>query len=104
MALNAINRVREAELQAKKQVEDAEHSSEEAILSAKKKASLIEEEAKEKANLLFLHKEDKARKASDEIMVTSYNASLISSKKLKESCTAKQDSVNKRILEIIKNP
>lgn len=104
MALNAINRVREAELQAKKRVEDAEHTSEEAVLSANKKAALIEEEAKEKAKLQFLHKEDKARKAADEIMVTSHNASLISSKKLKESCLDKQNTVNKRILEIIKNP
>ncbi len=104
MAFDAINRVRETELWSKMQIDKSESDVAELKSAAEKKAARIISDAKEKAGLQLLHKEGKAQADADEILVTARNAAVITVGNLKRSCADKQQTVNKKILDILKNP
>lgn len=101
MAFAAIEKVKEAELLARENIELAEKEAENRILAAKMQALETEKSASEKALADCSSKEDRARKKADEIMVTAHNTSLLTCEEIKRNSQKKQDAVNKKILKLI---
>lgn len=101
MALAAIDSIREAELNAQKQIDAAVSDAQIAELSAKKKADGIITDAVEKTQTLTDHKSDKAYALAEEIIISAKNSALLDAEKLRSESAEKQDKINSRIMEII---
>lgn len=102
MAFVALESIREAELNAQKQIDDVQKQSDDAIKEARVKADKIIEAAYEDARVHTETVSDKTKTQADEIIVTAKNSAILESSKLKKSCEDKQDAVNDKVFSLIK--
>ncbi len=101
MALQAINVISDAELQAQKATDTVQTQSQHKIAEAKEKATDIIADAQDKVREIIENASDRANKESHEILVTARNKALLSADELQKSAEYKQQAVNVRILELI---
>ncbi len=101
MAFSTIDKVREAELSAQKAVSEAQLAADNSEMLALKEADELIAAATDKANSEIAHREDRAKTAAEEIIVTSRNSTLLEAEQLRRLCEQKQSEVNSRVLEII---
>ncbi len=101
MALLAMDAIREAELSAQKAIQSAQKSSEQRIADSQLQADAIISEAKSKVSFEIENSVDRARKKSEEILITSRNSAVLQAEKLRADCAQKQNIVNKKVLELI---
>ncbi len=101
MALNNIEKIKNAELEASRKISEAEAQSRENLKNTRQKALEITKKAEEYSKITLEHKADKAKAKAEEIVISAANSAKLQAEALKSEALKKQDQVNNGILEII---
>jgi len=101
MALTALEKVRNAELDASNRIDNAKAESHKAIEDAKQKAQKIIADAQVDVKHDAEVNCDRAYAEADEIIVTAKNSAILKADEINKICAQKQDEINKKILSLI---